>query len=95
MCSSDLPQFLFIRGDATYDQAVNIADAIFMLEYLFVGGVESVCPDAADTNDDGIINIGDAIYNLSYLFSAGETIPYPYPGYGLDPTEDALGPCLP
>ena len=92
---SEQPQFLFIRGDATYDQAVNIADAIFMLEYLFVGGVESVCPDAADTNDDGIINIGDAIYNLSYLFSAGETIPYPYPGYGLDPTEDALGPCLP
>lgn len=92
---SEQPQFLFIRGDATYDQTVNIADAIFMLEYLFVGGSEAVCPDSADTNDDGILNIGDAIYSLSYLFSSGETIPYPYPGYGLDPTEDNLGPCLP
>lgn len=92
---SEQPQFLFIRGDATYDQSVNIADAIFMLDYLFVGGEPSVCPDAADTNDDGILNIGDAIYSLSYLFSAGETIPYPYPGYGLDPSEDDLDPCLP
>lgn len=92
---SEQPQFLFVRGDATYDQTVNIADAIFMLDYLFIGGAPSVCPDAADTNDDGILNIGDAIYSLSYLFSGGETIPYPYPGYGLDPTEDSLGPCLP
>ena len=92
---SEQPQFLFVRGDATYDQVVNIADAVFTLDYLFTGGVPSVCPDAADTNDDGILNIGDAVYSLSYLFSGGETIPYPYPGYGLDPTEDSLGPCLP
>ena len=92
---SQQPQFLFIRGDATYDQSVNIADAIFLLEYLFSGGVFTVCPDAADTNDDGTINIGDAINLLNYLFAGGETIPYPYPGYGLDPTQDSLGDCLP
>ena len=92
---SEQPQFLFVRGDATYDQSVNIADSIFMLDYLFIGGPASVCPDAADANDDGILNIGDAIYTLTYLFANGETIPYPYPGYGLDPTEDSLGACLP
>ncbi len=92
---SEQPQFLFIRGDSTYDQSVNIADAIFQLDYLFTGGPHSVCPDAADSNDDGVLNIGDAVYTLSYLFAGGETIPYPYPGYGLDPTEDSLGPCLP
>ena len=92
---SEQAQFLFIRGDSTYDQSVNIADAIFVLDYLFSGGPFTVCPDAADANDDGAINIGDAISLLHYLFSGGETIPYPYPGYGLDPTPDSLGDCLP
>ncbi|MGE4618312.1 MAG: PKD domain-containing protein [Planctomycetota bacterium] len=92
---SEQAQFLFIRGDSTYDQAVNIADAIFLLDYLFISGPASVCPDAADANDDGVINIGDAINLLNFLFSGGETIPYPYPGYGLDPTPDSLNPCLP
>ncbi|MDE0961136.1 MAG: PKD domain-containing protein [Planctomycetota bacterium] len=92
---SEAPQFLFVRGDANYNQQVNIADAIFLLDYLFIGGEAGVCPDAADTNDDGMVNIGDAIHLLTFLFSSGETIPYPYPGYGIDPTADDLGACLP
>ena len=92
---SQQPQFLFVRGDANYNQSVNIADAIFLLDYLFIGGVASVCPDAADSNDDGSINIGDAINLLNFLFANGETIPYPYPGYGVDPTPDGLTNCLP
>ena len=92
---SEAPQFLFVRGDANYNQSVNIADAIFLLDYLFTSGEASVCPDAVDSNDDGQINIGDAIYLLNFLFSSGETIPYPYPGYGIDPTADDLGACLP
>ncbi len=92
---SEQPQFLFVRGDANYNQSVNIADAIFMLDYLFIGGPPSVCPDAADCNDDGVVNIGDAVALLNFLFSGGATIPYPYPGYGVDPTADDLGACLP
>ncbi len=80
---------------SNYNQSVNIADAIFLLDYLFIGGVASVCPDAADSNDDGSLNIGDAINLLNFLFSNGETIPYPYPGYGIDPTPDGLAGCLP
>lgn len=89
------PQFLFTRGDSTYDQLVNIADAIFLLDFLFTGGTPPVCPDAGDTNDDGALNIGDAINLLNFLFTSGSTIPYPYPGYGIDPTPDSLGACLP
>ncbi|MDE0958119.1 MAG: PKD domain-containing protein [Planctomycetota bacterium] len=92
---SEAPQFLFVRGDVNYNQSVNIADAIFLLDYLFTNGEASVCPDAADSNDDGQLNIGDAIYLLNFLFSSGETIPYPYPGYGIDPSADDLGACLP
>ncbi|MEE2884008.1 MAG: PKD domain-containing protein [Planctomycetota bacterium] len=92
---SQQPQFLFHRGDATYDQSVNIADAIFILDFLFITGSTPVCPDSADTNDDGLLNIGDAINLLSFLFIGGATLPYPYPGYGIDPTPDSLGACLP
>lgn len=89
------PQFLFVRADANYNQAVDIADAIFVLGYLFSNGPDPECPDSADSNDDGQINIGDAIYLLGFLFSAGPTIPYPFPGLGLDPTVDSLGICNP
>ena len=52
-------------------------------------------PHSADTNDDGLLNIGDAINLLSFLFTGGATLPYPYPGYGIDPTSDSLADCLP
>lgn len=89
------PQFLFVRGDVNYNQSVDIADAIFMLGFLFSGGATPVCPDSADANDDGALNIGDAIYILGFLFSSGPTLPYPFPGLGIDPTEDTLGVCSP
>ncbi|MFQ5654016.1 MAG: PKD domain-containing protein [Planctomycetota bacterium] len=92
---SEQPQFLFFRGDANYNQAVDIADAIFQLTFLFAGGSFPPCPDSADANDDGALDIGDPIFVLAFLFNNGETLPYPYPGMGLDPTEDTLGPCLP
>jgi len=95
-CTVDAqPQFLFIRGDANYNQSVDIADAIFVLAFLFSGGSAPSCPDSADSNDDGAINIGDSIYVLSFLFSAGPTLPYPFPGLGIDPTEDSLSFCNP
>ena len=95
-CTIDAqPQFVFFRGDANYNLAVDIADAIFILGYLFSGGAEPGCPDTADVNDDGQINIGDAIYLLGFLFGDGPTIPYPFPGFGLDPTPDNLGVCNP
>ncbi|MGA1779743.1 MAG: PKD domain-containing protein [Planctomycetota bacterium] len=89
------PQFIFMRGDANYDLGVDISDAIFLLSYLFTGGPPPECPDSADTNDDGSLNIGDAIYGLTFLFSAGPTIPYPFPGFGIDPSEDSLDLCNP
>jgi len=95
-CTVDAqPQFLFVRGDANYNQSVDIADAIFVLSFLFSGGAAPSCPDSADSNDDGAINIGDSVYVLSFLFSSGPTLPYPFPGLGIDPSEDSLAICNP
>jgi len=85
---------LFVRGDATSDDKVDIADAIFILTFLFGGGSPPLCPDAADANDDGRINVSDAVAVLSTLFGNTAAIRPPYPAPGIDETPDDLGSCL-
>ncbi|MGE4618286.1 MAG: FG-GAP-like repeat-containing protein [Planctomycetota bacterium] len=80
----------FIRADVNTDGSTNVADAIFLLAFLFSGGIGSSCMDASDTNDDGSINISDAITLLAVLFSGGGPTPDPIVNCGLDPTEDSL-----
>jgi hypothetical protein len=92
------PQFL--RGNANGTKlpadpldAIDISDAIFVLNYLFLGGVAPSCLDAADANDDGNIDLSDGIKILRYLFGGGKldsTLPAPWPEPGEDPTEDKL-----
>ena len=56
-------------GNVNGDAAVNIADAVAILQYLFAGGKPPVCAKAADANDDDAINIADAVKILGFLFS--------------------------
>lgn len=80
----------FIRGDANEDGKIDLTDAIFILNYLFKGGLEPPCLDASDVNDDGRIDISDAVYTLRYLFSGETQPPAPFQEAGIDPTEDGL-----
>ena len=79
----------FERGDANLDDAVNVADTITVLNYLFSGG-DLTCFDAADSNDDGSLNLADGIFLIEFLFSMGPAIPPPTGAPGLDPTPDGL-----
>lgn len=83
-------QDLFIRGDATGDESVDISDAIVTLNFLFLGRTARPCLDAFDTNDDGTVNISDAIFTLTFLFLGDAEMPKPYPLAGGDRTEDGL-----
>lgn len=83
--------YSFVRGDCNSDTAVDISDAVKVLEDLFGSGVPPLCEDACDCNDDGAENIADAIYLLAALFSGGPAPSGPYPECGTDPTPDALG----
>jgi len=47
--------------------------------------------DASDCNDDGTLDLSDAIFGLSFMFLGTRTIPQPFPGCGVDETEDDLG----
>lgn len=87
----------FRRGDTNVDGAVEITDAVVLLESLFVPGAPGLdCPDGADTNDDGAIDVADTVYLLNYLFVPGSPEPTePGPSScGPDPTGDSLSPCV-
>lgn len=80
----------FSRGDCNADGNQDLADSIFLEQYLFLGGDEPTCFSACDVNDDGLVNIADSITNLSYLFVAGAAPPPPFGSCGSDPTLDDL-----
>jgi hypothetical protein len=67
MFSFDAP----VCGDANNDESVDIGDAVFIIQYIFMGGTppEPICQ--ADPNDDDMVNIGDAVYLINYIFRDG------------------------
>lgn len=85
----------FVRGEANGDGRIDLADVIFILDYLFpASGFASLpCADVADINDDGMTALGDPIAFLMYLFASGPPPAAPFPQLGKDPTPDAL-PCV-
>lgn len=81
----------FIRGDVDANGALEITDSVRIFTFLFVGGQEIACQDAADANDSGVLDITDGIYLLNFLFRGGGAPPAPFPDCGADESEDSLG----
>jgi hypothetical protein len=59
----------FLCGDANGDGQVNLADAVYIVNYLFIGGPEPL--EAGDANCDGEVDLADAVYLVNYLFIGG------------------------
>jgi hypothetical protein len=58
-----------VPGDVNGDQVTNVADAFYLINYLFAGGAAPTGP--ADMNGDGLINVSDVFYLINYLFAGG------------------------
>ena len=84
---------IFLRGDSNGDDVVNISDAQATLSYLFLGGRQPHCFDAADANDDGKLDVSDPVATLQFLFLGGPSLPEPNGTKGKDPTPDSMD-CL-
>jgi hypothetical protein len=80
----------FRRGDSNADDQVDVSDAQYTLDTLFLGSPPPACMDAADFNDDGRLDISDPIATLGFLFLGGGAPPHPFQDEGTDPTEDSL-----
>lgn len=78
----------FTRGDCNGDAGFNVADAVYLLGYLFVSPTLLPCEDACDINDDGGLDISDPVNFLAHLFAGGAppAVPNQISGCGADPT---------
>lgn len=83
----------FIRGDANGDTAVNVGDALVVLNHLFTAtAVKPDCMEALNANDDDALDIADGVYVLVYLFGSGAPPPEPTPpNCSVDRSDITLG----
>jgi hypothetical protein len=58
-------------GDANGDQQVNVADAVYIINYVFKEGSPPVPIESGDANCDHDVNVGDAVYVINYVFNGG------------------------
>lgn len=56
-------------GDANSDGRVNVSDAIYIVNYIFIGGDEPYPLKACDMDCDGSCIITDAVRILHYVFN--------------------------
>jgi hypothetical protein len=61
----------YLCGDANADETINVADAVFIISYIFKGGPAPDPLCVADANGDGTVNIADAVYLITYIFKGG------------------------
>jgi hypothetical protein len=84
----------FRRGDCNSDERVNIADGIYILNDLFLGGPDGLCAAACDVNDDDQLGIVDAIHVIQYQLLGGPAPAAPFPSCGIDSGAPCdAGPC--
>lgn len=80
----------FIRGDANVSGQMDLSDAVYILNYLYLGAAAPSCHKSADVDDNGSLELTDAIRALSHLFLGAAAPSAPYPGCGVDTEPDEL-----
>jgi len=59
-------------GDANNDEMINVADAVWLINYIFAGGYPPLPVLACgDANGDGNVGIQDAVWLINYIFAGG------------------------
>jgi len=63
-----------VRGDANLSGGISIADAIFIIDFVFGGGPTPSLYNG-DANGDLTISVADAVYLITYIFGGGPPPP--------------------
>jgi hypothetical protein len=58
-------------GDCTNDGAIDLADAVYLVSYLYKQGLPPDPSCKGDANCDGVADIGDLVVLINYLFKYG------------------------
>jgi hypothetical protein len=62
----------FVRGDSNGDGIINVADVVYLVNYLYRGGDPPDPVEAGDANCDDIVNVADVVYLVNYLYRGGD-----------------------
>ena len=68
---SMLIDFTYLCGDADGEGSVNIADAVYLVNYIFAEGPAPSPLASGDTDCDLTITIADVVYLVNYIFGGG------------------------
>ncbi len=60
-----------LMGDANSDGSINVADAVFLITYVFKSGPAPEPLDAGDADCDGNVNLADAVNIINFVFKNG------------------------
>ncbi len=62
-----------MRGniDGIVGDAIDIADLVYLVDYMFLDGPPPPCMDEADVDASGDIDISDLVYLVAYMFDFG------------------------
>jgi hypothetical protein len=63
-----------ICGDANGDEEIDIADIVYLTNYMYKDGPAPACQPitgCGDVNLDGTVDIGDVIHLINYLYKSG------------------------
>ncbi len=64
-----------VCGDVNKDDEIDIADVVYLINYLFIGGPAPNPLWVGDVNSDEVVDVTDVVYLINYLFIGG-----PLPG---------------
>ena len=63
--------FVFLPGDVTSNDAVDIADVVYLINYIFIGGYPPSPLKVGDVNRNCVVDLEDVVYLINYLFLNG------------------------
>jgi hypothetical protein len=67
----NVAMFEYVRGDANGDGVIDIADVVYLINYLFIDGPAPEPLEAGNANCDEVVDIADVVYLINYLFIGG------------------------
>jgi hypothetical protein len=58
-------------GDANGDWIVDVGDVVYLINYLYRGGISPEPVESGDATYEGFVDVGDVVYLINYLFRSG------------------------
>ncbi len=65
----------YMHGDANGDQVIDLADVVYLINYLYKDGPAPDPLEAGDANCDSTVDLADIIYLINYLYKDGPAPP--------------------